>query len=57
MEQLLRQAVKNGASDLHITVGVPPILRVNGTLVRTEHQLLTVENTEELFISITTTEQ
>ena len=57
MEELLRQAVKKGASDLHITVGVPPILRINGTLVRTEQPILTVTTTQELFINITTAEQ
>ena len=57
MEQLLRQAVKSGASDLHITVGVPPTLRVDGNLVSTEHQILTVKETERLFIAITTVEQ
>ncbi|GMA99450.1 type IV pilus twitching motility protein PilT [Pelosinus sp. IPA-1] len=57
MEKLLHQAVKNGASDLHITVGVPPILRINGNLVRTEHKVLTVKDTEELFFSITKPEQ
>jgi len=57
MEQLLRQAVNSGASDLHITVGVPPTLRVDGNLVSTEHQILTVKETERLFIAITTVEQ
>lgn len=57
MEQLLHQAVKSGASDLHITVGVPPILRINGNLVRTEHGILTVKDTEELFVAITKPEQ
>jgi twitching motility protein PilT len=53
MEKLLHQAVKSGASDLHITVGVAPIFRINGKLVRTDHNPLTVKETEELFISIT----
>ncbi|MBP2629252.1 MAG: twitching motility protein [Firmicutes bacterium] len=57
MDQLLQQAVKSGASDLHITVGVPPILRINGNLVQTEHQRLTVKDTEKLFIAITKPEQ
>ena len=57
MQKLLRQAVENGASDLHITVGVPPILRINGQLVHTEHPRLTVKDTEDLFTSITTSEQ
>lgn len=57
MEKLLHQAVTSGASDLHITVGVPPILRINGTLVRTEHSVLTVQDTKDLFTNITTSEQ
>lgn len=57
MKQLLSQAVQSNASDLHITVGVPPILRVNGKLVRTEHTLLAVQDTEKLFLAITTPEQ
>lgn len=32
MEDLLHEAKSRGASDLHITVGVPPILRINGDL-------------------------
>ena len=57
MEELLYQAVKSGASDLHITVGAAPIFRINGKLVRSEHNPLTVNDTEELFISITNLEQ
>ncbi len=30
--ELLRTAVQQGASDLHITVGVPPIIRVDGSI-------------------------
>jgi len=29
---ILRAAIKQGASDLHLTVGVPPILRIDGQL-------------------------
>lgn len=32
MEELLHEAKSRGASDLHITVGVPPILRIHGDL-------------------------
>jgi twitching motility protein PilT len=53
MEELLHQAVKNGASDLHITVGVAPIFRINGKLFRTDHTPPTVKEMEELFILIT----
>ena len=57
MEQLLQQAVKSGASDLHITVGVPPTLRINGKLVPMDHPILVVKDTEKLFIAITKAEQ
>jgi len=57
MEQLLQQAVKSGASDLHITVGVPPTLRINGKLVPMDHPILAVKDTEKLFIAITKAEQ
>lgn len=33
IKELLRLAAENGASDLHVKVGSPPILRVNGELV------------------------
>lgn len=32
LEELLRMAVQSGASDLHITAGLPPIVRVAGDL-------------------------
>ena len=57
MQNLLLEAVKSGASDLHITVGVPPILRIHGQLVHTEHPRLTVKDTEDLLTKITTPEQ
>lgn len=37
---LLRRAVELGASDLHLTVGNPPILRVNGQLTALEDPAL-----------------
>lgn len=40
IEELLRQAKEAGASDLHITVGVPPKLRVNGDLYTMDYPRL-----------------
>ncbi len=57
MNQLLVQAVNSRASDLHITVGAPPIFRIDGQLVTTKHQLLNAKSTERLFKDITTLEQ
>lgn len=44
IERLLRMAVEKGASDLHITVGVSPALRLNGKLVRTGGAPLTAQD-------------
>jgi twitching motility protein PilT len=37
MQELLTEAADKGASDLHLSSGEPPLLRVHGDLVRTEH--------------------
>ena len=52
MEQLLREAVERRASDLHVTVGVPPTLRINGSLVRMDLPSLGVADTLQLFEAI-----
>ncbi|MDK0585631.1 type IV pilus twitching motility protein PilT [Clostridium perfringens] len=44
--ELLELTVKEGASDLHLTVGISPIIKVNGKLVRLEHEILRPEDTE-----------
>jgi twitching motility protein PilT len=53
MSDLLQLVVSEGASDLHIRVGVPPVIRVHGTLHRVDGPLLRPEDTEELMRSIT----
>lgn len=58
IHELLQLTVKNGASDLHLTVGVPPALRVDGSLrFLTNYSLLTKETVEELIYSLMTPEQ
>lgn len=49
---LLEEMVKRGASDLHLTVGTPPQIRIDGKLVRTEHEVLDSEMTMKLAYSI-----
>ena len=39
LAELLELTVKEGASDLHLTVGISPIIKVNGKLVRLEHEI------------------
>jgi len=46
IEYLLAEAAQAGASDLHLKVGVPPTLRLNGQLVPMAHRALTADDTE-----------
>jgi len=48
INNLLQMAVSNNASDLHLTVGVPPVMRIYGKLVFSEMEILTPESTKLL---------
>ena len=37
LDQLLAYAVERGASDVHLKVGSPPFIRIDGRLERIEH--------------------
>jgi twitching motility protein PilT len=56
MSDLLQLVVAEGASDLHIRVGTPPVIRVHGILHRVEGPALKSEDSEELMRSITSEE-
>jgi twitching motility protein PilT len=49
---LLIELAERQASDLHVTVGIPPTLRVHGRLVRLDLEPLTPEDTRGLAFSI-----
>jgi len=48
LEELLKYAVNSGASDIHITVGVPPTARINGELVPIGTEKLDTGDTEAI---------
>ncbi|MCB0414684.1 MAG: type IV pilus twitching motility protein PilT [Bdellovibrionales bacterium] len=54
IQQLLKAVVKQNASDLHLIAGSPPILRVNGRVVRVKTEELSGEDTRKLCYSIIT---
>jgi len=56
MSDLLQLAFDEGASDLHLRVGVPPILRIHGALNPLDEAPLTPDDTERLMKSITSAE-
>ena len=52
IDELLQVAYENDASDVHITVGVPPKYRVNGALLDMNYPRLMGEDTEVMIKSI-----
>src|SRR5262249_33429439 len=57
MEELVREAVGKGASDLHLSAGGPPRVRVDGDLVSTDHPTLDAAGVRALVESIMTPQQ
>lgn len=57
IEDLLEIVVENGASDLHISPNLPPVIRVDGELVRTELSPMTKEDVEKIIFAMLTNEQ
>ncbi|MPQ43092.1 type IV pilus twitching motility protein PilT [Clostridium tarantellae] len=47
LNELLEITITEGASDLHLTVGIPPVIRVNNRLVKLKDKKLTPADTEE----------
>ena len=52
IDKLLQTVVNRKASDLHITTGQPPVVRVDGHLVRLETKVLDAEDTMALMKSV-----
>ncbi|MDQ1001329.1 twitching motility protein PilT [Neobacillus niacini] len=48
LENILRAALEFKASDIHFTVGVPPIFRINGDIKRYGKDILLPADTEEI---------
>ncbi|MBN1510596.1 MAG: type IV pilus twitching motility protein PilT [Phycisphaerae bacterium] len=53
IDRLLETVIKQGASDLHLTVGQPPVIRLHGHLRALETKVLEPEDTTALMKSIT----
>ena len=53
IDRLLETVVRQGASDLHLTVGLPPVLRLSGHLRSLETKVLTPDDTIALMKAIT----
>lgn len=53
IERLLETMIRRNASDLHLHVGRPPVIRLNGRLRTLETKTLEPEDTQQLMRSIT----
>lgn len=53
IDKLLQACVKQGASDIHITVGQPPVFRLHGRMRKLETKVLEPDDTVALMKSIT----
>lgn len=53
IDRLLEACIKMGGSDLHLTVGRPPVLRISGRLRSLDTKVLTPDDTVALMKSIT----
>jgi twitching motility protein PilT len=57
LAELLQKAIQTGSSDLHLTIGVPPKIRVDGKLRSLEMPVLTAPETKRLAYSVMTDSQ
>ncbi|MCX5801099.1 MAG: type IV pilus twitching motility protein PilT [Candidatus Eisenbacteria bacterium] len=57
LRELLEEMTRKKASDLHITAGTQPQLRVDGSVMPTAHPVLTPDDTARLAYSILTEDQ
>ncbi|AYF54732.1 type IV pili twitching motility protein PilT [Clostridium novyi] len=52
LNELLKKTIDQNASDLHLTVGISPVIRINGELIRIGEQKLTANDTRKYVIEI-----
>ncbi|MEN9359587.1 MAG: hypothetical protein RL095_1122 [Verrucomicrobiota bacterium] len=57
VRECLSTLVENNATDLIISEGTPPILRIDGNLLEMEHAALTPSETREFLFNLMSTEQ
>jgi twitching motility protein PilT len=57
LHQLLKTMIEKGASDMHITTGTPPLLRIDGAVVPLKLPPLGSVETKQLCFSVLTEEQ
>lgn len=57
IDELLKYAIQYNASDLHISVGYPPIVRIDGELREVSNTIITPQEAEDLILPILSDEK
>ena len=57
IQELLEIVIKKEASDLHLIVGSPPVIRIDGQLMPVASSFLTPEDTESLIFELLASDQ
>lgn len=57
VDDVLREGVTRGASDVHLSVGLPPIYRIDGKLIRTDYGQLEAKQIQRMIYDILTSDQ
>ncbi len=57
IDELLQLVISKGASDLHVAVGLPPVLRVDGKLAQANYEPFSPQTSQRMTYDILTDEQ
>ncbi len=57
LRELLQEMIDKRASDLHITAGIPPMLRIDGVICKTSHPAITPDASKMIAYSVLTEDQ
>jgi twitching motility protein PilT len=57
IDQLLKYTIDHNASDLHISVGYPAVVRIDGELAEVNDQIISPQDAEEIIFPILTDEK
>jgi twitching motility protein PilT len=52
IEDLMEEVIERGGSDLHLSAGLPPYIRISGKLTPTEYEPMTPESCQRLIFSM-----
>jgi len=57
LDDILRMAIDRKASDIHLTVGLPPMVRVDGEIIQLPYEVLDQQGARRLVYEVLTNEQ